>query len=138
MRLTRWTRRAGPCRSGDPPKQSVSSVVSFFRAFLEEFVLMRLCGEALVPSPLAGTDKALLCLPLYGCQSDLPLAKNGQISSMTSLNGHSEDNTLAEGVNFYEANKLQSLLTMLIHQLAARRQNDFFPSEKGSDPRGKG
>ncbi|KAI4801847.1 hypothetical protein KUCAC02_019718, partial [Chaenocephalus aceratus] len=25
-----------------------------------------------------------------------PLAKNGQISSMTSLNGHSEDNTLAE------------------------------------------
>ncbi|KAK1889468.1 Protein adenylyltransferase SelO [Dissostichus eleginoides] len=67
-----------------------------------------------------------------------PLAKNGQISSMTSLNGHSEDNTLAEGVNFYKANKLQSLLTMLIHQLAARRQNDFFPSEKGSDPRGKG
>lgn len=26
------------------------------------------------------------------------LQKNGQISSMTSLNGHSEDNTLAEGV----------------------------------------
>ena len=25
------------------------------------------------------------------------LQKNGQISSMTSLNGHSEDNTLAEG-----------------------------------------
>ncbi|KAF3702888.1 A-kinase anchor protein 12 [Channa argus] len=28
--------------------------------------------------------------------SDKPLEKNGQISSMTSLNGHSEDNTLAE------------------------------------------
>lgn len=27
-----------------------------------------------------------------------PLETNGQISSMTSLNGHSEDNTFAEGV----------------------------------------
>lgn len=27
-----------------------------------------------------------------------PLQKNGQISSLTSLNGHSEDDTLAEGV----------------------------------------
>lgn len=35
---------------------------------------------------------------VFLCSSFQSLQKNGQISSMTSLNGHSEDNTLAEGV----------------------------------------
>lgn len=35
---------------------------------------------------------------VFLCCSFQSLQKNGQISSMTSLNGHSEDNTLAEGV----------------------------------------